>query len=63
MDSSPERVAFDLLTLVADAEAKRLRSGDNGDRPDRNWIIDTYAEILVAVKTPSHRVAASQKRT
>lgn len=52
-ENSPEKVAFDLMELVAQVE-KKSRFFE-GLKPgyvtmDRKWILDTYAECLTAVK-------------
>lgn len=56
-DESPEGVAFRLLQLVADLENKTLHGNPSKDRSnaDRQWILDTYAECLRAVKAPETR--------
>ncbi|HVO04435.1 MAG TPA: hypothetical protein VMT54_19720 [Candidatus Cybelea sp.] len=56
-DESPEGIAFRLLVLIADLESKTLHGNPAKDRTnaDRKWILDTYAEILHAVKSPHER--------
>lgn len=44
-NGSPERVAFDLLKLVAKSEGKDL---DGYGQGSKDWILDTYAECLAA---------------
>lgn len=47
-DSPAEKVAYDLLMAIAEAENKRSVRGWTGI--DRGWILDTYAECLEAVR-------------
>lgn len=48
-EGSPQAVAFKLLKEVAAAEGKELTIGGvANERPDRKWILDTYAECLWA---------------
>jgi hypothetical protein len=56
-DESPESVAYRLLQLIADLENKTLHGNPSKDRTnaDRQWILDTYAECLRAIKTPENR--------
>jgi len=58
-DSTPESIAYRLLVLVSDLENKTLHGNPSKDRTiaDRQWILDTYAECLAAVKTPHDRKA------
>jgi hypothetical protein len=46
----PEAVALDLLRIIAHSEQKAIGSGYGGARPDRTWVLDTYAECLACVK-------------
>ena len=59
-DSTPESIAYRLLVLVADLENKTMHGNPSKERTiaDRQWILDAYAECLVAVKTPHDRKAA-----
>ena len=50
---SPEEVAFKLLYAVAWGENIDL---DGWAKADRKWILDTYAECLLAVKNPAARM-------
>ncbi|HWY63432.1 MAG TPA: hypothetical protein VNW15_16140 [Rhizomicrobium sp.] len=50
---SPEEVAYKLLYVVAWGEDKDL---DGWGKADRKWILDTYAECLLAVRNPADRV-------
>jgi len=56
-NESPESVAYRLLTLIADLESKTLHGNPAKERSnaDRQWILDTYAECLRAIKTPHDR--------
>jgi hypothetical protein len=49
---SAEEVAYKLMYVVAWAENKDL---DGWGKADRKWILDTYAECLLAVKNPGAR--------
>ena len=51
-ENSPEQVAYKLLIHVAAAEGYMLRSGPSadGNKPSRQYILDTYTECLVAVR-------------
>lgn len=51
-ENSPEYVAFRLLERIAMVENR----GFNAGGADRNWILDTYAECLLVVQSPSERV-------
>lgn len=51
---SQEEVAYKLLYVVAWGEDKDL---DGWGKADRKWILDTYAECLLAVKNSSARLA------
>lgn len=53
-ENSPEHVAYRLFHHIAQVEGKILSQGNSA--PDRKWILDTYAECLRAVKTPTSRV-------
>ena len=49
MDGTKEAIALQLLKFVAAAEQKYLDGLTNGGTaPDRDWILDTYAECLEA---------------
>ena len=47
-ENSPEYVAFKLYHEITRIEAR-------GEKPDRKWILDTYAECLLAVRQPQGR--------
>ena len=53
-ENSPEKVALDLLQKVMSVEGKALTT-DFGEVPDRKWLLDTYAECLLAVTVPEGR--------
>jgi hypothetical protein len=53
---SPEDVALKLLYLVSWGENIDLEAWG---KADRRWILDTYAECLLAVQDPAARVAQS----
>ena len=55
-ENSPEQVAFKLLQEIALAEGIGLRGFQSTKKPDRKWILNTYAECLQAVRTPSVRL-------
>jgi hypothetical protein len=52
-ENSPEQVAFKLFHEVASAEAGRAQI-------DRKWILDTYAECLMAVTRPDVRTGSAR---
>lgn len=55
-ENSPEQVAFKLLELVALTEGQLIKSSrENGNKADRKWILDTYAECILAVRSPHGR--------
>lgn len=55
-ENSAEQVAYKLFERVAAVENKRLfHTNEVADVADRKWILDTYAECLLAVKSPSTR--------
>ncbi len=56
-ENSPEEVAYKLLTHVAAAEGHYLLKGPakGTSTPDRKWLLDTYAECLMAVINPEGR--------
>jgi hypothetical protein len=47
-ENSPEGVAYRLFEEVVKSEQPK--------KPDRKWILDTYAECLQAVKKPNTRL-------
>ena len=52
-ENSPEEVAFKLLYEIAEAEGMQMRLAGGPKKPDRQWILDTYAECIMAVRAPS----------
>ncbi len=54
---SPEYIAYRLFLHIATLERQPLDwTGDqNANRPDRNWILNTYAQCLEAVSNPGSR--------
>ena len=59
-ENSPEQVAYRLLHDIARVEDKLTHpSEDNPQRTaDRKYILDTYAECLMAVRKPGSRHVA-----
>lgn len=50
-ENSPEQVAYKLLGAVAFAEEKIIKDLTfGGQKADRKWLLDTYAECLEAVR-------------
>lgn len=50
-ENTPEEVAFKLLRIVASAEKKKIPGWVPGDdESDRKYILDLYAECIIAVK-------------
>lgn len=56
---TPEHIAYNLMGTIAKQEGKSL-DGKSGDRPDKKWLLDTYAECMQAVREPSHRLDKSK---
>lgn len=57
MAESPEAIALELLFRVAQAEGKT--SGNvfsPGFGADKKWLLDTYAECLIAISAPYKRL-------
>ena len=56
---SPEYIAYKLFLHIAELERRPLDwSGDpNASRPDRQWILNTYAQCLNAVRNPGSRTS------
>lgn len=56
-ENSPEQVAFNLMRVIAHSEGLALAHSMGGTKlPDRNWLLDTYAECLLTVRDPYRRV-------
>lgn len=58
-ENSPEHVALELLRVIQAVEGKGISHGYS-DSADRKWILDTYAECLLAVRNPSARIKGSR---
>lgn len=55
-ECSPEQIAYMLMQTIASNEGKLLVSTIGGPATaDKKWLLDTYAECLLAVKNPQHR--------
>ena len=55
--NSPEEVAYKLLVTIANNEKKTLRGNTDGPATaERKWLLDTYAECLMAVQDPFRRL-------
>lgn len=57
---SPESIALELLRMVMDAE--KMKSNDEQGRQnyklaDRKYLLDTFAECMLAVRRPIDRSA------
>lgn len=56
--ATPEAVAFRLMELIAAQEGKYLQvdqnRGRDQERPDRSWILHTYAKCVQVVRTGYH---------
>jgi hypothetical protein len=57
-ENSPEQVAFKLLERIADLEQVSLFHSAQRKMADRKWVLDTYAECIIAVRHPHNRVPA-----
>jgi hypothetical protein len=60
MAETPEAVALELVRHIAYVEIRGIGEGFGGARPDRKWLLDTYAECLSAVKNPGERNASDR---
>jgi hypothetical protein len=49
-ENSPEEVALKLFHEIVSVEARTL-----GANLNRKWILDTYSECLMAVRSPASR--------
>lgn len=51
-DGTPERIAFELLQMIANVERKDLvpPAGKDKTMADRAWILQTYADCILTVK-------------
>ena len=55
-ENSPEYVAYQLLKDVSRAEGKLVGGLNPNPGVTRQYILDTYAECLVAVRHPNTRI-------
>ena len=57
INHSPEKVALDLLQMIALIEKRSLHSGPPAGwtAADRQWLLDTYAECIQSVREPEER--------
>ena len=51
-DNSPEYVTYRLLLDIARVEKKALTASASCHMADRKWILGTYAECLLTVRSP-----------
>lgn len=51
-ENTPEHVAYRLLEMVMQAEGKVAYKHDRHEQADRKYILDTYAECLMATTKP-----------
>ncbi len=60
-EGTPEGVALDLFSKIVLCERISIGSGGDGgrDSANRKWILDTYAECLLAVTEPNGRLSGS----
>jgi hypothetical protein len=49
-ENSPEEVALKLLRVIADLEQKKLSHSTRDPMADRKYVLDTYAECIMAVR-------------
>lgn len=56
-ENSPEHVAYRLMRDIASVKGKILATSDTNAQKvaSRQWILDTYAECLQAVRIPHQR--------
>jgi len=55
-ENSPEQVAYKLLREIASLEKKKaFGARDATEEVGRKWLLDTYAECLLAVRSPITR--------
>jgi len=52
-ENSPEQIAYKLLLLIASKELEG--SYNDHATAGRKWLLDTYAECLLAVRNPTTR--------
>ena len=49
-ENTPEKIAFDLMGKIADAEGKFFAGADKNT--NREWILRTYAQCLQTITGP-----------
>lgn len=54
-ENSPEQVAFKLWQEIVQVEVYNANK-----KPDRKWILDTYAECLTTVHAPTRRLSSAR---
>jgi hypothetical protein len=54
-ENSPEKVAYDLMRNIAINEGRSFNGPGSPNLADRKWILDTYAECLLAIRNPIPR--------
>lgn len=54
-ENTPEYVAFKLFEMVMQTEGKVHYKSDKHAQVDRKYLLDTYAECMLAVKAPHAR--------
>jgi hypothetical protein len=55
-ENSPEQVAYKLLREIASIENKKVFAAQNATAEvGRKWLLDTYAECLLTVRSPISR--------
>jgi len=59
---TPGHIAYVLLREVARAEGRAMPSDtkSDGQKVDRKWLLDTYAECMQAIESPDKRVSQSK---
>ena len=50
IDNSSEKIALDLLRIIATCEGKSFSGRGQSNMPDKKYILDTYAKILLTIK-------------
>ena len=54
-DNTPEFMAYRLLHEIMASEKMSPVGGGDTKRADRKYILDTYAECMMAIKSPETR--------
>jgi hypothetical protein len=62
-ENSPEHVAYQLMRTLALVEDKLFNSSEANPQKvaSRKWILDTYAECLMTVKSPHARLGQTNR--